>query len=234
MSSPIVLIDGRLPRPLIRELEKLAEPLLLPAQPGVYEAIAAHPDIFFCPIGPVLVHAPLIDAALLEPLKKRRIHLVAGSKTPGNTYPDSVPFNAVVTPDFLIHYLPATDPTIIQQSGQRRAISVKQGYTRCSLLPLPGNRFITSDKGIDKKLQAERLEVFYYPPDDILLPGLRHGFIGGCAGVLSNQVFFTGRPADEKLRRCMEAFIEKGGLQVVYLSEGPLLDAGSLLFLEEG
>lgn len=159
---------------------------------------------------------------------------MAGIKVPGNRYPDSVPFNAVVTPDFLIHYLPATDPTIIQQSGQRRTISVKQGYTRCSLMPLPGNRFITSDKGIEKTLQAERFEVFFFPPDNILLPGFRHGFIGGCAGVLHDKVVFTGRPADGEIRRCMEAFIEKAGMQVVYLSDGPLLDAGSLLFVEEG
>ncbi|MGC8864959.1 MAG: DUF6873 family GME fold protein [Bacteroidales bacterium] len=234
MSLPIVLIDGRLPRPIIRELEKIAEPLLIPEQPGVYEAIAAHPDIFFCPINTGLVHAPLLDLPLLESLQRRGIQLVAGSKTPGASYPASVPYNAVVTPDFLIHYLPATDPTILHHSSQRRQILVKQGYTRCSLLPLPGNNFITSDRGIEKKLIEAGLEVFYYPPDDIMLPGLRHGFIGGCAGVLSEKVVFTGRPTDEELRSDMEKFINKAGMQVVYLSEGNLLDAGSLLFIEKG
>lgn len=207
--------------------------MLLPEQPGVYEAIAAHPDIFFCPVGPVLVHSPLIDPAFLEILQREKIQLVAGNKVPENPYPATVPYNAVVTPDFLIHYLPATDPAILQHSGKRRQIPVKQGYTRCSLLPLPGNRFITSDKGIEKKLKTEGLEVFYYPPDDILLPGLRHGFIGGCAGVLSDKVVFTGRPSDEELRRRMEVFIEKAGMQVVYLVEINLLDVGSLIFLEE-
>lgn len=233
MSFPIVLIDGRLPQPIIRELEKIAEPLLLPPQPGVYQPIAAHPDIFFCLMDTGLVHAPLIDTALLLRLREKRIQLVAGSKMPGNPYPVSVPYNAVVTSDFLIHCLTATDPTIIQQSGRRRFINVRQGYTRCNLLPLPANRFITSDKGIEKKLKAEGLEVFYHPPFDILLPGLRHGFIGGCAGVISEKVVFTGCPADGEIRRSMGVFIENAGMQVVYLAQSPLLDAGSLLFIEE-
>ncbi len=232
-NSPIVLVDSRLPHSVINRLGKVAEPILLEPQPGVYEAISAHPDIFFCLVGGILVHSPTLNSTLLDKLVIRGITLVTGTQTPTANYPDSAIYNAVVTNNYLIHHNSAVETTILLLSRQRnlKSIWVRQGYTRCNLLPLNNNRFITSDRGILRTLSLAGLQVFYYPPDDILLPGFSYGFIGGTAGVCEQKVFFTGLPQDENVRKSMETFIEEAGMGVEYLSEGRLIDCGSLLFL---
>lgn len=232
-NSPIVLIDSRLPYSVIDRLSKVAEPILLEPQPGVYAAISAHPDIFFCLMDGVLVHSPALSPLLLIHFREKGIPLLAGDQPPSDKYPASAHYNAVVTTEYLIHCRSAIDPAILRLSSQRnlKSIWVRQGYTRCNLLPLNNNRFITSDRGILRALSLAGLEVFYYPPDDILLPGFSHGFIGGCAGVWPQKVFFTGQPQDKNVRKSMEAFIEKAGMSVEYLSEGRLIDGGSLLFV---
>ncbi|MDK2910878.1 MAG: hypothetical protein PWR20_2446 [Bacteroidales bacterium] len=232
-NSPIVLIDSRISRPIIQRLEAFAEIFLLEPQPGVYEAISAHPDIFFCQIGNLLIHSPTLNPSLIGKLKEKGVALVPGAKVPTAEYPNSVPYNAVTTSKYLIHKPKATDPVILSWARKfnLQFISVKQGYSRCSLLPLNNNHYITSDPGIIQNLEKLGLEIFYYPPHDILLPGFSNGFIGGCAGVWGNTVFFTGTPQNVTTRRQLESFIEKAGMKAEYLSEKILIDAGSLLFL---
>lgn len=233
VNSPIVLIDSRIPRPIIQRVETIAQPFLLEPQQGVYEAISAHPDIFFCQMGDLLIHSPAMNSSLIDKLKEKGIALMPGVKFPTAEYPNSVPYNAVITSKYLIHQLKATDPLILSMAKKLNLqfISVKQGYTRCSLFPLNNDHFITSDEGTSRIMKKMGFEVFYYPPHDILLPGFSHGFIGGCAGIWGNTIYFTGTPQNETIRQQMESFIEKEGMKAEYLSEKKLLDAGSLLFL---
>ena len=72
----------------------------------------------------------------------------------------------------------AADSTILTK------IHVKQGYTRCSLLPVDDRSFITSDAGIAKTLAEHDTDVLLIHPGHIHLPGFDYGFIGGTGGGL--------------------------------------------------
>lgn len=148
----------------------------------------------------------------------------------GKKYPHTAHYNAVVTDTFLIHNPKYTEPTILSECSSLELIEVKQAYTRCNVLALPNDRFITSDKGIEKALQRKGLEVLYTDPKGILLPGFKNGFFGGACGIYNQQVFFIGKldhfPEGENVRDFLE------GYEIIELYDGPLFDGGSILFLD--
>ena len=55
---------------------------------------------------------------------------------------------------------------------------LKQGYTKCSILPIREKAIITSDKNIAKELLNYDFDVLLLPSGDIILPSLNYGFIG--------------------------------------------------------
>ena len=68
-------------------------------------------------------------------------------------------------------------------------------------------------------------------PHGILLEGFPHGFFGGCCGIWKDKVFINGSldhfPEGEKVRQ----YLKDLGYEVVELYDGPLTDAGSILFV---
>ena len=137
----------------------------------------------------------------------------------------------VVTDNLLIHNLLITEPVIKTKAGTRKQIHVNQGYTRCNLLPLPDDVFITSDKGIYTVLTKERLDVLYVNPDGILLDGFPNGFIGGVCGVKDDVVFIAGSLSAYKEGQRIRDFLALHDLTPIELYDGPLFDGGSILFI---
>lgn len=107
-------------------------------------------------------------------------------------YPGNIRYNAVCTGKYFIHNLQYTDPDLLAAAEAKAAadstiltkIHVKQGYTRCSLLPVDDRSFITSDAGIAKTLADHDTDVLLIHPGHIHLPGFDYGFIGGTGGGL--------------------------------------------------
>jgi hypothetical protein len=75
------------------------------------------------------------------------------------------------------------------------------------------------------------LNILYVAPAGIKLEGFPHGFFGGCCGVWEDKVFLNGSllhyPEGEKVRQ----YLKDLGYGIVELSDGPLLDVGSILFV---
>ncbi len=233
VNTPLAIIDYRLPVEVKENLRKVADVIELSALPGVYDAISSHPDIFFCKMDEILIVAPLVSDELFQKFCENNVRVERGNKNPNITYPASARYNCVITSNLLIHCLNITDEMILLQAKHKRFIHVKQGYTRCNIIPLGDKNFITSDKGIQRTLQQNGLNVFYFDPRGIFLQGMKHGFIGGCAGILGKEVFFTGNimlyPEGEK----MNQFILYSGYRSHCLASGPLWDGGSIIFLNK-
>ena len=154
-----------------------------------------------------------------------------GLKPNASIYPESALYNAVVTNKLLIHNLLITDPTIKKLAENRKPIHVNQGYTRCNLLPLPNETFITSDQGIFTVLTREGFDVLYVSPKEILLEGFPNGFIGGVCGVRGNHVFIAGSLSKYKEGQRIKDFLSTHSLTPVELYDGPLFDGGAIFFL---
>ena len=139
---PTIIADGRMPEEAKKNLKKLGDVLFLNPTEITYKSISAHPDIFFFQTEDGLIYAPNAPKRIIKELKKRKIKLTEGKKEVGRKYPETVPYNAVGIGDTLIHNLKHTDSTIL--SLYENHIHVNQGYTRCNLVALNENAFITS------------------------------------------------------------------------------------------
>jgi len=216
-----------MPKQALQHLSAFGELILIQTKGITYPAVAGHPDIFFCDMMGMLATAPNIPRSVKIKLKEQKIDLVEGYLPVGHQYPETALYNCVVTEDFLIGNKNLIDKKIWESAKDKVFIHVKQGYTRCNLLPLAGNRFITSDKGIEKALFEKGLKVMYVNPEGIQLPGFDHGFIGGCCGISGNKVFFIGSlnhfPEGIKMREFL------AGCEIIELYDGPLFDGGSLM-----
>ena len=111
-------------------------------------------------------------------------------------------------------------------------INVKQGFTRCSILPFKNNSFITSDEGICKTLNEYKFDYLYVNPSDIVLHGHKNGFFGGCCGVYENKIFIIGSLKYFLEGEKVKDFINKNGGEIIELYDGPLFDGGSILFID--
>jgi len=227
----LILCDKRLLSPAKVRLSKFGELVELSSELITYPAISGHPDVFCCSVGETLVVSPALPKEYSEIFNVNAIKWVYGAKSNGFNYPDSAFYNAVVTDNLLIHNLTITDPNILELAGIRKQIHVNQGYTRCNLLPLPGEKFITSDKGIYMVLTHEGFEVLYVNPDGILLEGFPNGFIGGVCGVLEKNVFIAGSLSFFPEGQKIIDFLSQNLLNIIELYDGPLFDGGSIIFI---
>lgn len=143
---PTIIADSRMPEEAKKNLKKLGNVLFLNPTEITYNSISSHPDIFFFQKDNSLIYAPNAPKKIIKELRKRKVNLVEGKKEVGKKYPETVPYNAIGIGNLLIHNLKHTDSTIL--SLYENHIHVNQGYTRCNLLALNENAFITSDEGI--------------------------------------------------------------------------------------
>ena len=227
----LILGDAKISAAATEKLSQWGEFVPFQTHNIVYDAVSGHPDVFFCRVDGDWVVAPNVPWKYKKRLIQKEISFCEGENSVGEIYPQTAFYNAVVTEKYLIHNLKVTDPVIKQKAVGKIAIHVNQAYTRCSLLPLSRDRFITSDEGIYKTLLKTGIEIYYFSPKGILLPGFRNGFLGGCCGVFENRIFIIGQlsfyPEGEKLR----SVLQHCNYEIIELYAGPLFDGGGIFFI---
>lgn len=227
----LFIIDKRIPEESKNKLRSYGYIIELFVNDITYNTIAGHPDIFFCKIGNQLIAAPNLPYIYKELLSENNFPFIIGNNNVGDKYPVSAIYNAVVSDKYLIHKLNITDPMILKYTEQLEKINIEQGYSRCSLVPLKDNHFITSDKGIFNKLSEKRFSIIYAAPDEIILPGFRNGFIGGAFGVYENKIFIIGSLNYLSEGRMVRDYLMKLEYDVIELYDGPLFDGGSIIVI---
>ena len=227
----LIIIDNKIYQAAKNKLSAYGDLMELKTEGITYPAISGHPDIFFCQAPGHLIVAPNLPEAYFEQLRIYGIDFIPGELPVGPEYPSSARYNAVATDEFLIHNFRHTDFTITRTLEDLQPVHVDQGYCRCNLLALKEGHYITSDEGIFKVLTRFHLDLLFVSPHTILLEGFPHGFFGGCCGIWKDKVFINGSldhyPEGEKVRQ----YLEDLGYEVVELFDGPLMDAGSILFV---
>ncbi len=226
----MIICDKRFPSPVRQKLSVLDFLIELSTEKITYPAICGHPDVFCCKVGDVIVVSPALPQQYCDLLTQQKIVWKFGTHHNTSSYPGSAIYNAVITETLFIHNLQITDPTIKKLVGSRKQVHVNQGYTRCNLLPLPNNCFITSDKGIYGVLMHEGFDILYVDPTGILMEGFPNGFIGGACGVREETVFIAGSLNTYQEGPKMIDFIHHHSLTAVELYDGPLIDGGSIFF----
>ena len=186
--------------------------MILPL-PQLEQAIADHPDLTLCSLGPGM---PVF--------RGQSSCLRAG-------YPKDVPYNACCTGRYFIHNLKYTASELLHtaKSAGLALIDVRQGYARCSCLPVTEDAVITADHGMAEACRSAGLQVLEVTTGHVELPGYPYGFIGGCAGRVGDMIIFHGNLAGHPDGAEIRSFIEKRGLAAVDFPEFPLTDIGSII-----
>lgn len=218
-----------------------------PASPiHVDPRIATHPDIYMCQLG-------LWNEAGI---------FVGDRDKLGPSYPADIIYNAVCTRSFVFHLIEKTDPELmeayvtwrrglafetppIDDEGhfreETKVIGVRQGYARCTCLPVTNDSFITSDRGVAQALKDQGASILLIEEGHIKLRGFNHGFIGGTAGNIyinssgitdQKAIVFNGdlsaHPDFEKIT----GFIKSRNILPVWFDDYELEDVGSILAIE--
>lgn len=231
----LAVVDGRIGEEAEAMLISLGVKLLkLKPHESLYTAVCSHPDMVLYHIGgEKIVYAPGTDSELLENLLSFGFSLLEGESLLSSTYPFDIAYNVARVGSRYFHNLKYTDPVIRRQLEMLgvEPVHVEQGYAKCSVLPLDENSMITADKGIAKAAEKKGLEVLLVDCDkSIRLPGLDYGFIGGTGGLLAKYTcVFTGSIARLSCFDAMSAFLSKKGFIFKSLTQGDMIDIGSIL-----
>lgn len=228
----LIIADKKLPQESKISLSNFGELIELSTSDITYDAISGHPDIFFCKTNNAQIVPPNLPNNYLRILEKKKIPFVLGNENVKSKYPSTAFYNAVITENFLIHNIKITDNIILENTEELKQIHVNQAYTRCNLLPLKNNCFITSDEGIYQTLITEKLNVLFVSPKGILLEGFETGFFGGVCGVYENKVFIIGSLKHFHEGENVRAFLNELNYEIIELYDGILFDGGGLMFIK--
>jgi hypothetical protein len=228
----LILCDSKMPGTAKEKLATFGEVVEFATEGITYESISGHPDIFFCPTPAGLIVAPNLPKKYFKILDQHSTSYTIGNLPIGTKYPESARYNALFADGKLIHNPEISDPVIQKLNPEVEIFRVRQGYTRCSLIPLTNNTFITSDRGIEKTLKQNQFEVLFIDPSSIKLESFKHGFIGGACGIHDNSLFICGSLKYFKEKEFIEEFTYNAGIEIIELYDGPPMDIGTLIFLQ--
>lgn len=153
-------------------------------------------------------------------------NVIKGEKV-GERYPRDSIYNIVRFKDYYIHN-DITERNIENYFKEIRVnhLKVKQGYTRCSIIPLK-NILITSDYGIYKALR-EKIAIKLVDNDEVILDGFAQGFLGGTCGLVGNKLIFTGDITGHRAYPVIKELCNRENIDIIY-PETTLVDLGSII-----
>jgi len=230
-----ILIDGRISKKIADSLLKMEiTPIKTECLPEMYEAVSYHTDIMLHHVGGnKIVYAPGINIKILEMLSSLGFKMIEGKTVLSAKYPGNIAYNAARVGNYIIHNLKYTDKILLKELESEGAefIDVKQGYSKCSVCVVDKNAIITSDKGIEEAASKKGIDVLLIEPDEnIVLPGLNMGFIGGCTGKISrDKMVVTGDLTKLKSFVDIVKFANSHGVKIVSLSDEKPVDVGSII-----
>lgn len=227
----LAIVDKRIPGEAKINLSKYYDIVELETKGVTFDYLSGHPDIFFCKVNNHLIYASNTPKNFIDELKQHNITLHRGNLPVTDEYPGCAHYNAVVTKGIIIHNSNVTDKAIHESNKDAEIIHVNQGLTRCSLLAITQDHFITSDNGIYKILSSLKKNVLSVSDKDIILTGLPNGLFGGTCGLINGKLFLLGSLKHYSDSEKLKNFLTKLEIEIVELYDGPLFDGGSILFV---
>ena len=193
------------------------------------DEVSRHQDMLLCHTGENEIFlSPEISP---EPLLKEGF-TVRHTAPLGDTYPHDVKLNVAVSRDFFVFNKKTADTALTEAltlSG-RRAIPVKQGYTKCSICFVTENAVITEDPSIYEALSSTDIDTLLISKGDIYLSNTHCGFFGGSTGKISRDTLaVTGSLSTHRDGQKIKAFCKKHGVEILELTQGKIIDIGGIL-----
>ncbi len=235
----IAVVSADAPQDIFQSIRAYGHlPLLLPPHPALPKAIASHPDmlLFFAK------HAVFTTQDYYRVAKKelaavasaagKELRTVKGALSAD--YPHGVLLNALPMGDRLICNVKHTAEEIMR-AGFGEIIDVRQGYCKCTSVPVAKNALLTADPSIAKKARAAGMDVLLIREGFVSLPPYPTGFLGGASGFAPYaeipEIYFSGNLELHPDRKEIRSFCASYHRKPVSLSQAPLSDIGTVFLL---
>ena len=230
-----VLVSSKISEKCAKSLENRGFELIkVPENASFDGPVSAHPDIFaFVIDNNIVCHREIKH--LFE--KMQGNYKITEARDFGKAekclYPDDCGLNFALCGDKLIGKQKCADQKIkeIVEKYNLKIFDVNQGYAKCNICIVDGNSIITEDKGIYKKCTLAGMDVLLLEKYEVNLEGYKNGFIGGASGLYNKTLYFCGNIQAHGEYEKIYNFCSSKGISVVSLSDEPLCDCGSLIFI---
>ncbi|MBE6590035.1 MAG: hypothetical protein E7643_07630 [Ruminococcaceae bacterium] len=233
------IISHTAPKEAEETLRRLGYDVLrIPPHPALPSPVASHPDmlLFFASdaIFCTQSYAKLAQAELSLICERTRRPLCTVNGELGATYPHDVLFNAARVGKKLF-CLPHATAQEISASPDVTVIPVRQGYAKCSVIPVGDNALICADPSIAKAALKEGLEVLRVHADGIRLEGYDCGFPGGCTSsapyIDTTTILFCGAVSLHPDAAAMQDFCARHKHHLISLGDFPPTDVGTIFLI---
>ncbi|MBL4744840.1 MAG: hypothetical protein JKY08_00585 [Flavobacteriaceae bacterium] len=197
-----------------------------------YNSISGHPDVFMFQEAGILIVAPNAPSDFISFLQKRHVNFTFGKEKVGVNLKESSRYNCLATASHYFLRKGFTDRVILDHCKDKIAVVLPQSYVRCSLFNVDDHHFITSDKGILKRLNTHQLEACYFDPRHIKIKDHAYGFLGGTVGEFENTLFFMGDVLKHADGEKLQEYIRHNNKKVLCLGSDYLYDGGGVFFVK--
>ncbi len=198
---------------------------------SVSESISVHADISFFFDGDDTLFVAKESEACVNHLKCFCENIIILHEYMNENYPDDVKLNCIRVGNVFICNLNTVSPVVLEHMTSKglKILDVKQGYTKCSVVPVSNNALITDDISIFNSCISFGIDALLVSKGDVKLRGFDYGFIGGCSGKISeDSVIFCGNIRNHRDCEKILDFLSKYNVKY-YCSDNELTDIGSIL-----
>ena len=234
MTKPrVAILSDKTPVDILKSLETLdINKILLPSTPLIDPIISHHTDMQIFPCGDMVFCHSDIDSNFVDELSKYVNVVICGSGL-DKKYPKDIGFNIAFSGEVAFHLPDATPREITEYLKLQNIplVAVKQGYSKCSTAIINSKNIITADKSINDAALKIGINSLFIEPGFFELPGYDYGFIGGSSGYLGDTFYLTGSIDHHPDSKRIVDFINRAGSNIIYLSEKPAVDIGSIFFI---
>jgi len=209
--------------------------LRMPPHPSLPHPVASHPDmLFFCGRNAIYCTTEYFSIAKQELQQisaacQKEIRAV--SQSVSHDYPFDILFNIAVVGESAFCLKEHTATEILSEEPFD-FYSVKQGYTKCSVIPVDERSLITADASIAAVATRRGLDILLLREQATDLQGYDTGFIGGATSYSpyfqDPNIYFCGdldtHPQSREIRR----FCAERNRTCISLTQHPLQDVGTV------
>ena len=235
----LAVVDSKIPVQAAQSLELAGYSLLkIPPHPALPEPVSSHPDmlLFFGKdhVYTTTQYASIAQKEIAEILCETQKDLCILEEEIGTDYPYDVLLNSFLLGERLSCHPTATAAKIRASEGTN-ILSMRQGYAKCSAIPIGRNALITADPSVERIARLDGIDVLMLEQHGVRLEGYDTGFIGGAASFSPYEnhrvIYFCGdlhrHPQGAEIQR----FCEERGYTCTSLAPIPLTDVGTIIIL---
>ncbi len=236
------LPEGRVVKAICGEIPYEAEKLLIDRgiellscseNKLIDPSVSTHADMCALHLGGDIIVVDKAQNELIAQLKKHNFSVIETTEKIAGEYPSDIKLNVALFSGNAVGAFRYTESAVLDNITDYKKFDVKQGYSKCSILPINDNALITDDTSIYNALK-NAFNVLLVEKGDITLVGHGYGFIGGASAKISkDEIFFFGDIRNHRSYKEISEFLFLHNCKAVYPENVPLTDVGGMVTLCE-